>query len=52
MSDQDLIAGFLILWLKKCIVPSLSKEAIAINMAYLAVLSIQTTTWTPLHYDL
>lgn len=33
-----MIARFLMLWLKQCIVPSLPKDAIAINMLYPVVL--------------
>lgn len=38
LSDRSLIAGFLILWFKRCIVPSLPKNAIAINVLYPVVL--------------
>lgn len=38
VSDRGLFVGFLMLWLKKGIVPSLPKEAIAIDMVYPAVL--------------
>lgn len=38
VSDRGLIARFLMLWLKKCIVPHLPKEAITIDIVYKAVL--------------
>lgn len=37
ISSRSLITRFLMLWLKWCISPSLSKDAIAINMVYPAV---------------
>lgn len=38
ISDRGLIIGFLMLWFKRCVVPSLPKEAIAIDVVYPTVL--------------
>lgn len=38
VSDKGLIPRFLMLWLKRSIVPSLLKDAIAINVVYPVVL--------------
>lgn len=38
LSNSALIAGYIILWLKKCVIPSILKEALAVGMVYLAVL--------------
>ena len=38
ISDRALLAGFLMLWLKKCVVPTLSHEVIAVDVAYPAIL--------------
>ena len=38
MSDRALLAGFLILWLKRCVVPTLPHEVIVTDMVYPAVL--------------
>lgn len=40
VSSQGLIASFIMLWLKRCIIPSLPKVAIAINVAYPVVLLV------------
>lgn len=37
MSSQSIIVGFFMLWVKWCIIPSLPKKAIAINVVYLVV---------------
>jgi len=38
MSDRALLVGFLMLWLKRCVVSTLSREVIVANMVYPAVL--------------
>jgi len=38
MSDQALLAGFLMLWLKRCVVPTLPHEVIVADVVYQAVL--------------
>ena len=38
ISDKALLAGFLMLWLKRCVVPTLSHEVLAADIVYLAVL--------------
>jgi len=38
MSDRALLAGFLILWLKRCVVPTLLHEVIVADVVYPAVL--------------
>jgi len=38
ISDQALLAGFLMLWLKRCMVPTLPHEVIITDVVYLAVL--------------
>ena len=38
MSDRALLAGFLILWLKRCVVPTLPHEVIVADVVYPAVL--------------
>lgn len=38
VSNQGPIAGFLMLWLKRCVIPSLPKDVIAINVVYPAIL--------------
>jgi len=38
ISDRALLACFLILWLKRCVVPTLSHEVIVANVVYPAVL--------------
>jgi len=38
MSDRALLAGFLMLWLKQCVVPTLPHEVIIADIVYLAVL--------------
>jgi len=40
ISDRTLLAGFLILWLKRCVVPTLSHEVIVADVVYLAVLLV------------
>ena len=38
ISDKALLAGFLMLWLKKCVVPTRPHESITVDMVYPAVL--------------
>jgi hypothetical protein len=38
ISDRALLAGFLMLWLKKCVVPTLPHEAISMDVVYPAVM--------------
>jgi len=38
MSDRALLAGFLMLWMKRCVIPKLPHEVIVTNMVYPAVL--------------
>ena len=38
MSDRALLVGFLMLWLKRCVVPTLSHEVIVVNVVSPAVL--------------
>ena len=38
MSDRALLVGFLMLWLKRCVVPTLPHEAIVADVVYPAVL--------------
>ena len=38
ISDRALLAAFLMLWLKRCVIPTLPHEAIVTNMVYPAVL--------------
>jgi len=38
ISDRALLAGFLMLWLKRCVVPTLSHEVIVADVVYPAVL--------------
>jgi len=38
MSDRALLASFLMLWLKRCVVPTLSHEVIVTDIVYPAVL--------------
>ena len=38
ISDRALLAGFLMLWLKRCVVPTLPHEVIVADVVYLAVL--------------
>jgi len=38
MSDRALLAGFLMLWLKRCVVPTLPHEVIVADVVYPAVL--------------
>ena len=38
ISDRALLAGFLMLWLKRCVAPTLSHEVIVTDVVYLVVL--------------
>lgn len=38
ISDRGLIVGFLMLWLKRCVIPSLPHDAIAIEVVYSVIL--------------
>ena len=38
ISDRALLAGFLMLWLKRCVVPTLPHEVIIVDVVYPAVL--------------
>lgn len=38
ISDRGLISGFLMIWLKRCVVPSIPQDAIAFEVVYLAIL--------------
>ena len=38
ISNRALLAGFLLLWLKKCVVPTLPHEALVVDVVYRAVL--------------
>jgi len=38
ISDRALLAGFLMLWLKRCVVPTLAHEVIVTDVVYLVVL--------------
>ena len=40
ISDRALLAGFLMLWMKRCIVPTLPDEVIVADVVYLAVLLV------------
>jgi len=39
ISDRALLAGFLMLWLKRCVLPTLPQEVIIADVVYLAVLA-------------
>ena len=38
ISDEALLAGFLMMWLKRCIVPTLPHEVVVADVVYLTVL--------------
>ena len=49
ISDRALLAGFLMLWLKRCVIPTLPHEVIIADVAYPSILlaNIQSLSLLP-----
>ena len=50
ISDRALLAGFLLLWLKRCVVPTLPHEVIVADVVYPAVLLAHGSPIAPVSY--